>query len=130
MMLEHIVRKFLIHCHSQFLALTAEPALSRIAQFHNELVFTSVVLHHHQTRVALTNYADMLLAETYDLFNVTFEKRVNEEYWNADKSVEWVISEFLTMVVEKLGLVCEQSSDVLARCIVRRALEHARRPPW
>jgi hypothetical protein len=125
MMLEHIVRKFLVHCHSQFLALTAEPALLRIAQFHNEFVFASVVLHHHQTRVALTNYADMLLAETYELFNATFEKKVNEEDWNANKSVDLVISELLTMVVEKLRLMCEQPSEVLSRCIVRRALEYA-----
>jgi hypothetical protein len=78
-MFEHIVRKF-SKCHSQFLDLTAEPVLSRIAQFHNELVFTSVVFHHHQIRPSLTNSADMLLAETYALFKATFENKVNEEY--------------------------------------------------
>jgi hypothetical protein len=127
MMLEHIVRKFLIHCHSQFLDLTAEPVLSRIALFHNELMFASLMLHHHPSRLALTNYADMLLAETYDLFNATFEKKVNEEYWEAEKSVDVVISELLTKEIEKLRLLCEQSMEPLSRCVIRRALEKA--PP-
>jgi hypothetical protein len=125
MILEHIVRKFLVHCHSQFLDLTAEPVLSRIAQFHNELVFTSMVLHQHPTKQALVNYADMLLAETYDLFNATFEEKVNEEYWGAEKSVDDVIGELLTKEVERLRLLAAESSEVLSRCIVRRALDRA-----
>jgi hypothetical protein len=126
MMLEHIIRKFLIHCHSQFLDLTSDPVLSRIAQLHSELFFTTAILQHKQhTKPSLMNYADMLYAETYDLYNATFEQKVNSEYWDQDKPVEALISELLTKEIEKLRLLSPQSSEILSRCMVRRALERA-----
>jgi hypothetical protein len=125
--LEHIIRKFLIHCHEQFLQLTSMGVLSKISHLHNELYLASEVLS-HKARPGLINYCDMLLAETYDLFNSEFAKRVNNDYWAQNKPVEAVIDELLTKEAEKIRVLCDKTIECLLQCIVKRSLDRAPQP--
>jgi hypothetical protein len=79
LIIEYIIRKFLIPCHSPLLDLTVDSVLPRITHFHNKLKFSPAVLHHHQLSMTLKNDADMFLAEAYALFISGFEQKVNEE---------------------------------------------------
>jgi hypothetical protein len=111
LMLDHIVRKFLLHCHGQFLELTSSPVLAKISQLHNELQLASEVLTQHKVPPVIISYCDMIVAETYDLYNSEFAKTVNRDYWDAGQGVEVVIDQLLTKEIEKIRLLCKRSSE-------------------
>jgi hypothetical protein len=124
LMLDHIVRKFLLHCHGQFLQLTSSPVLAKISQLHNELQLASEVLALHNVAPVIVNYCGMIVAETYDLYNSEFAKTVNRE-WDSGAAVEAVIDQLLTREIGKIKLLCNRSSECLLQCVIRRAIEKA-----
>lgn len=124
-MQEHIIRKFLIDCHQHLLALTSKPVLSKMAMLHNELFLASEFLRLHNTSSSLMNYCDMLMAETYDLFNSEFSKTVNKQFWAAGKSAEEVINELLKKEIEKIRMLNNQSFEQLSQIAIKRSIENA-----
>lgn len=124
-MRDHIIRKFLLECHSQFLKLTSNPLVSKCAMLHNELFLASEFIRLHKTEKKLIEYCEMLLAEVYDLFNTTFSKIVNEQYWNKEKTAEDVINELLKNEISKIRILNNQSFLMLSNCALRRTLDKA-----
>ena len=128
-MQEHIIRKFLIECQHQFLALTAKPVLSKLAMLHNELFLASEFLRLHNNANKglknLLNFCDMLMAETYDLFNSEISRIVNKQFWEAEKTAEEVINELLKKEIEKIRMLNNESFERLSQCAIRRAMENA-----
>ena len=124
-MQEHIIRKFLIDCNSHLLELTSNPVLSKLAMLHNELFLASEFLRLHNTANTLVDYCDMLMAETYDLFNSQFAKIVNQDYWDKGKAAEELINELLKTEIEKIRTLNCQSFEALSQCAIRRSIEKA-----
>jgi hypothetical protein len=122
-MQDHIIRKFLIDCHSQLLKLTSDPVVFKLAMLHNELFLASEFLRLHQS--PLVNYCDMLMAETYDLYNSTFSKTVNKQFWEAGRPVEDVINELLKKEIEQFRMLNNETFVLLSQCTIRRALDKA-----
>jgi hypothetical protein len=127
-MLEHLVRKFLLSSQSHLLQLTSNPVLAKIAQLHHELYLASEILRPKKTQAELCQYADMLTGEVYDLFNSEFARKVNTEFWDAGKTAELVINELLTKEIERIRLLNPHSGNVLSLCAVQRALDKAPGP--
>jgi hypothetical protein len=124
-MLDQLVRKFLLNCQSQFLQLSANPAITKIAQLHHELYTLSELIREKNIKPELTQYADMLTGEVYDLYDSEFAKRVNADYWGAGKSGEAVIAELLTKEIERVRLLNQHTGSILAVCAVQRSLDKA-----
>ncbi|OHT01871.1 hypothetical protein TRFO_31213 [Tritrichomonas foetus] len=127
-MQEHIIRKFLIDCNSHMLELTSNPVLSKMAMLHNELFLASEFLRLHNASATLVNYCDMLMAETYDMFNSHFSKIVNEQFWDKGKAAEELINELLKKEIEKIRMLNNQSFEILSQCAIRRSVEKASAP--
>lgn len=124
-MREHIIRKFLIECHSQFLKNTSKPNLSKIAFLYNELLLASDFLRSDCGNTSIVEYCDMLQAETYDLYNSIISQTINEEYWEKNKTAEELINEFLKKEIEYIRILNTDSFKLLSQCAIRRAIEKA-----
>ncbi|KAK8890557.1 hypothetical protein M9Y10_035334 [Tritrichomonas musculus] len=122
---EHIIRKFLVECHFQMLKLTSNPSLTKMEMLHNELFLASEFLRLHKASSTLIDYCEMLLAETYDMFNSQFAKTVNEQYWNKGKSAEELINELLKKEIENIRILNSNSFLALSQCSIRRSIEKA-----
>ena len=121
----HMVRKFLIECQSQFFKLTNEQSLTKIAVLHNELFYASEVMRQHKPDKSLMDFCDMLIAETLDLYNAVISKTINENYWGQNKTAEDLINELLKKEIVTIRNLNRESFSLLAQCIMSRALEKA-----
>lgn len=122
---EHLIRTFLVECNSQMLKLSSSPSLQKLEMLHNELFLTSEFLRLHKTETSSIEYCEMLMAETYDMFNSFFAKTVNEQFWNNGKTVDQLISELLSPEIEHIRMLNNNSFMALSKCVIRRSLDNA-----
>lgn len=123
----HIVRKFLIECQRKFFEQTAHPSLTKIAVLHNELFYASEVLRQHNPDPDMMNFCDMLMADTFDLYNAVIGDIINNRYWNAGKSVEELISDLLKKEILTIRNLNRDTFQRMSSCAIQRALDKA--PP-
>ena len=123
---EQIARKYLIDANHHFLLLTADPNLAKIAMLHNDLFYVPELLGLYKICPKMLELCNMIMAETYDLYNSVFSKSVNN-LWTQNKTGEEVINALLKAEIEKIRQLNNKSSELLSHCIIKRALENA--PP-
>lgn len=122
---EHIVRSFLIECQSQLMLLSSKPVLSKFEKLHHELFLTSEILHLHKVSDKLIDFCEMLMADTYDLFNSYFASIVKNQYWDQGKTATDLINELLKKEIGAIRLLNNQSFSVLSKCAITRSIENA-----
>ena len=123
--INQMVRKFLIECQNKFFQLTNEQSLTKIAVLHNELYFASEVMRQNKTNRNLMDFCDVLMANTYDLYNAVISQMINEKYWAQNKSAEDLINDLLKKEMVTIRTLNNQSLAQLSQCIIRRALDKA-----
>lgn len=123
----HVVRKFLLVCQKRFFELTAQPSLTKIAVLHNELFYASEVLRQHNPDQEMMNFCDMLMADTFDLYNAVIGDIINNQYWNAGKNVEELITDLLKKEILTIRNLNRETFQRMSSCAIQRALDKA--PP-
>lgn len=120
-----IVRKFLIECQKRFFELSSQPSLTKIAVLHNELFYASEVLRQHNPDPDMMNFCDMLMADTFDLYNAVIGNIINNQYWNAGKSVEDLINDVLKKEILTIRNLNRETFQRMSSCAIMRALDKA-----
>lgn len=122
---EHITRKFLLECQQVFFEQTVNPTLTKLCYLHNELYITSDVIRTACHNQSLVQFCDMLLADTFDLFNSTISKTINEEFWGKEKTADDLINDLLKKQIETIRKASGFTVNVLSRSCILRSLENA-----
>lgn len=121
---EAMPRKYLLEANHQFHIQTKERNLVKIGMLHNDLFYVSELLSLYKMSQKLLDLCNMIMAETYDLFNSVFLQTV-DKMWEMNKTGEEVINELLKKEIEKIRQLNNKSNELLSRCIIQRAKEHA-----
>ncbi|EAY06700.1 hypothetical protein TVAG_211520 [Trichomonas vaginalis G3] len=122
---EHIIRKYLLLAQSRFFELTNTKSLIQIGIMHGDLLDLAEKLDSSQKYPGLSDFCNMLLGETFDLFSSTISQIAKRQYWSQSASASDLISKVLQRELMNLRTTPVNNMMILSSCLVRRSIESA-----
>lgn len=122
---EIMFRSLFLAAQNLLFEMSSTPSLTKLSYLHNDLFYATDVLRAYPHNDAVLSFGDMLLADTYDMYNSVISKIINDEYWTPGKTADELIDNLLTKELENVRKLSINTESILSRCIILRALELA-----
>jgi hypothetical protein len=124
---ELMVRHYLIAAQPVMLQFVTHPSTQRTAALHNDLVCVADLIKAKELSADSINFCDMLIAETFDIYQGTFSQVISANYWGKTKSADDVINGLFRKEMGLFRQLNPYSLKVLGSGMLRRAFDGA--PP-
>ena len=120
-----LIRQFLLACHNQLLKLMIKASLTKLSLLHHELYMVSEIMHDNQIQTELSDFCDMMMAESVDVYHNTFSDIVEQKFWSKTKTVDDLINTFLTKEFEKIRTLNPYTYKQLTSVALHKSIDSA-----
>lgn len=124
---ELFIRQYLLACHKILIKTMnqSHPSLTKLSLLHHELYQTSLVIKENNVKQELSDYCDMMMAETVDAYHNSFSDTIETHFWAKTKTVEDLIHSFLHKEFEKIRSLNPYTYKQLTCVALHKAIDSA-----